>query len=132
GVGSCIQRLVQRGDNRIADRVRRRRRRSIVGDRDAAQTSGAGRSGNGLGRSVVGLRQVAACDRRLSPDVQRPGGVGSGVVRIVQQRDNSVAAAGGGRGCGSIVRDRDFAQTGGAGGGGDGLRRSVVGLRQVA
>src|SRR5204863_2009898 len=86
-----------------------------------------------IGRSVVALCQVAEGDRRRRlVDGQGAGGVGSGVERIVQRGYNRIAADVGGRRCRSIVGDRDPAQTVGAGRGGDGIRRSVVGLRQVA
>src|SRR5207247_763392 len=133
GVGSRVVRIVQRGDNRVAADVGGRGCRSAVSDRDTAQTGGAGRGGGGLGRSGVALRQVAEGNcRRSLVDGQRAGGVGSGVVRIVQRGDNGIAADVGGRGCRSVVSDRDAAQTGGAGRGRGGLRRSVVALRQVA
>src|SRR5439155_22184285 len=133
GVGSGVVRAAQRGHNGIAAGVGRRGCRSVVGDRDTAQTGGAGRGGGGLRRSVVGLRQVAERDRcRRLVDGQRAGGIGSGVVRVAQRGHNGVAAGGGGRGGRSVVSDRDAAQTGGAGRGGGGLRRSIVGLGQVA
>src|SRR5207247_263464 len=132
-VGSRVVRIVQRGDNGVAAGVGGRACRSVVSDRNAAQTGRAGRGGGGLRRSIVGLRQVAEGDRRRSvSDGQRAGGIGSGVVRIAQRGDNGIAADVGGRGCRSVVSDRDAAQTGGAGRGGGGLRRSIVGLRQVA
>src|SRR5207247_1910058 len=133
GVGSGVVRVVQRGHNGVAAGVGGRGCRSVVSNRDAAQTGGAGRGGGGLRRSVVGLRQVAEgeCRRRLV-DGQRAGGVGSGVVRVAQRGHNGVTAGVGGRGCRSVVSDRNAAQTGGAGRGRGGLRRSIVGLRQVA
>src|SRR5439155_2185805 len=70
--------------------------------------------------------------RRILDDVQGAGGVGSGVVRIVQRGHNCVADGVGGGGRRSVVSDRDSSQIIGAGRGRDGLRRSVVGLRQVA
>src|SRR5439155_14082483 len=106
--------------------------RSVVRDGDAVQTGRAGRDRGGLGRPVVALRQVAERERRRpGSDRQRAGGVGSRVVRIGQRGHNGVAAGVGGRRGRSIVSDRDAAQTGGAGRGGDGLRRSIVGLRQI-
>src|SRR5207249_3653062 len=133
GVGRRVIRIVERGYNGIAGDVGGRGCRSIVSDRDAAQAGGAGRDVGGLGRSVVALRQVAERDRRRRlGDGQRAGGVGSGVVRVIQRGDNRVAAGVGGRGCRSVVSDRDAAQVGGAGRDGGGLGRSVVGLRQVA
>src|SRR5213078_1979017 len=77
GVGSHVERIVQRRYNGLGAGVGGHGGRSIVGDRDAAQTRGAGRGGDGFGRSVVGLRQVAERDRRRPLDVQRAGGVGS-------------------------------------------------------
>src|SRR5439155_16062204 len=131
-IGSGVIRIVQRGNNRIATGVRGRGCRSIVSDRDTAQTGRAGRGRYRFGRSVVGLRQVAErdCGRSLV-DGQRAGGVGSGVVRIVQRGYNSIATDVRGRGCRSVVSDRNTAQTGGGGRGGGGLRQSIVGLRQV-
>src|SRR5207247_3007993 len=103
------------------------------GDRDPAQTGRTGRGRGGLGQSVVALRQVAERDRRgRLVDGQRAGGVGSGVVRVAQRGHNGVAAGVGGRGCRSVVSDRNLAQTGRAGRGRGGLRRSIVGLRHVA
>src|SRR5204862_826623 len=92
------------------------------------------------GRGRDGLRQPYVCLRQLAErhlgrplvDGQRAGGVGSGVVRIVQRGHNGVAADVGGRGCRSVISDRNAAQTGGAGRDRDGLGRSLVGLRQVA
>src|SRR5439155_7264460 len=83
GVGSGVVRVTQRGDNGVAADVGGHGGGSTVGNRDAAQTAGAGRDGRGFGRSVVGLRQVAEgeCRCRLV-DGQGAGGVGSGVVRI--------------------------------------------------
>src|SRR5207244_4133990 len=133
GVGSGVVRIVQRGYNGIAANVGGHGCRSIVSDRDTGQTGGAGRNGGGLGRSVVALRQVAKRDcRRRLVDSERAGGVGSGVVGVGQRGDNGIAAGVGGRGGRSVVSDRDAAQTGGAGRGGGGLRRSIVGLGQVA
>src|SRR5437016_6124346 len=103
------------------------------GDGGRAHTSRAGGGSGEVWRSVVGLGQVAERDRRRSPvDGQGAGGVGSGVVRIVQRGHNSVAAGVGGRGCRAIVGNRNAAQTGRGGRGRGGLRRSVVGLGQVA
>src|SRR5207249_1358559 len=99
-------RIVQRGDNRIAADVGWRGGRSIVGDRDTAQTGGAGRGGGGLGRSVVALRQVAEADRRRPlGDGQGAGGVGSGVVRVARRGHNGIAADIRGDVCRSIVGD---------------------------
>src|SRR5439155_19774462 len=131
--GSRVIRIVERGYDGIAGDVGGRGCRSIVSDRDAAQTGRAGRGGGGLGRSVVALRQVA--ERERSGGVvgrHCAGDVGRGVVRIVQGGHNRVAAGVGGHSCRSIVSDRDTAQTGRAGRGGGGLGRSVVALRQVA
>src|SRR5207244_1473168 len=126
GVGSAVVRIVQRSHNGVAAGVGGRGCRSVVSNRNAAQTGGAG-------RSVVALRQGAERERRRRlVDDQRAGGVGSGVVRIVQRGHNSVAADVGGRGCRSVVGNRNTAQTGGAGRDRDGLGRSIVGLRQVA
>src|SRR5207247_7626535 len=120
GVGSGVVRVAQGGHNGLAAGVGGRGCRSVVSDRDAAQTGRAGRGRGGLRRSIVGLRQVAERDRRRSlGDGQRAGGVGSGVVRIVQRGYNGIAADGGGRACESVVSDRNAAQTGGAGHGGD-------------
>src|SRR5206468_96734 len=133
GVGGGVVRIVERGDNGIAANVGGRGGRSIVGDRDAAQTGRVGRDRGGLRQSIVGLRQITEGDRRRSlVDRQRAGGVGGGVVRIVQRGDNGIAADVGGRGGRSIVGDRGAAQTGGAGRDRDGLGRSVVALREVA
>src|SRR5439155_1728682 len=133
GVGSRVVRIGQRGHNGVAAGVGGRRGRSIVSDRDGAQTGGAGRGGGGLRRCIVGLRQVAEGDCRCRlVDRQRAGGVGSRVVRIGQRGDNSIAADVRRRGCRSVVGDRNAAQTGRAGRDRGGLRRSIVGLRQVA
>src|SRR5207244_3396394 len=113
GVGSGVVRIVERGYNGIAGDVGGRGCRSIVSDRDAAQTAGAGRDGGGLGRSVVALGQVAESDRRRRlVDGQRAGGVGSRVVRIVQRGHNGVAAGAGGRSGRSAVSGRNTGQTG--------------------
>src|SRR5207247_1602849 len=126
GVGSGVVRIVQRSHNGVAAGVGGRGCRSVVSNRNAAQTGGAGRGRGGVRRSVVGLRQVAERDcRRRLVDGQRAGGVGSGVVRIVQRGHNSVAADVGGRGCRSVISDRNAAQTGGAGRDRDGLGRSI-------
>src|SRR5439155_8518581 len=90
GGGSGIERIVQRGDDGVAAGVGGHGCRSIVGDRDAAQRGGAGRDGRGFGRCVVGLRQAAERDRRVSLDVQGAGRVGSGVVRIAERGDNGI------------------------------------------
>src|SRR5205814_9755091 len=133
GVGSRVIRIVQRGHNGIAAGVGGRRGRSIVSDRDAAQTGGAGRGGGGLRRCIVGLRQVAERDRRRSlGDRQRAGGVGGRVVRIGQRRDNSVAAGVRGRSGERRVGEGGTAQTGRAGRSGGGLGRCVVALGLVA
>src|SRR5205823_12763386 len=133
GVGSRVIRIVERGYNGIAGDVGGRGCRSVVSDRNAAQTGRAGRGGGGFGRSVVGLGQVAEGDcRRSLVDGQRTRGVRSGVVRIVQRGDNSIAADIRGRCCRSVVGDRNTTQTSGAGRGGSGFGRSVVALRQVA
>src|SRR5207249_4078063 len=109
-VGSGVVRIVQRGHHSVAAAVGGRGGRSVVSDRNAAQTGGAGRGRGGLGRSVVGLRQVAEGDRRRClVDGQRAGGVGSGVVRVVQRGDNGIAAGVGGHGCRSTVGNRDTA-----------------------
>src|SRR5207245_848517 len=132
-VGSGVVRIVQRGHHSVAAAVGGRGCRSVVSDRNAAQTGGAGRGRGGLRRSVVRLRQVAERDRRGRLVVgQRAGGGGSGIVRIAQRGDNGIAAGVGGRGCRSVVSDRNDGQTGGAGRGGDGVGGSVVGMRQVA
>src|SRR5206468_1119208 len=132
-VGSAVVRIVQRGDNRIAAGAGGHGCRSIVGDRDLAQTGGAGRDRDGLGRSVVGLGQVAEGDcRRSLGDGQRAGGVGSGVVRIVQRGHNGVAADVGGHGCRSVGGEGRGVGTGGAGRGGGGRGRCVGGLREGA
>src|SRR5204862_41996 len=110
GVGSSVVRIVQRGGNRIAAGVGGRGCRSIEGDRDAAQTAGGGRGDDRFRRSVVGLRQAAERDRRRPLDRQRAGGVGSRVIRIVERGDNGIAGDVGGRGCRSLVSDRDAAQ----------------------
>src|SRR5207244_9171059 len=108
-------------------------RRSVVGDRNAAQTGGARRDGGGRGRSIVALRQVAERERRRRlVDRQGAGGVGSRVERIVQRGDDRIAAGVGGRGGRSIEGDRDAAQTGGGGRVDYRFGRCVVGLRQVA
>src|SRR5205823_2977675 len=87
----------------------------------------------GLRRSIVGLRQVAERERRRRLiDGQRAGGIGCGVVRIVQRGHNRVTAGVRGSSGQSIVCDRNAAQAGGAGRGRGRLRRSVVGLGQVA
>src|SRR5439155_446039 len=132
GVGGRVERIVQRRDNGVAAGVCGRGGRSTEGDRDAAQTGGGGRDDDRFGRSVVALRQVAERDRRRPLDRQRAGGVGSRVIRIVERGYNGVAGDVGGRGCRSIVSDRDAAQAGGGGGDVGGLGRSVVALRQVA
>src|SRR5207247_762773 len=133
GVGSGVVRVAQRGHNGVAAGVGGRSGRSVVSHRNAAQTARAGRDGDGLRRSIVGLRQVAERDRsRGRVDGQRTGGVGSGVVRIVQRGYNSIAADVRRRGCRSVVSDRNAAQTGRAGRDRGGLRRCIVGLRQVA
>src|SRR5439155_13920129 len=125
--------VIQRGHNGVAAGAGGRSGRSVVSDRNAAQTGRVGRDRDGLRRSIVGLDQVAQRDRRRTlADGQGAGGVGSGVVRIVQRGHNSVAPGVGGRGRRSVVSDRDSSQIIGAGRGRDGLRRSVVGLRQVA
>src|SRR5439155_22996727 len=133
GVGSCVIRIVQRGDNRVAADVGRRRCRSIVGNGDTAQTGRSGRHGNRIGRSVVGLRQVAERERRRPiSDGQRAGRIGSRPVGVAQRGDNRVAADVGRRGGRSIVGNGDTAQTGRFGRGGNRLGRPVVGLGQVA
>src|SRR5206468_322260 len=126
-VGSGIVRIVQRGYDSVAAGVGGRRRRSVVSDRNAAQTGGTGRGRGGPRRSIVGLRQVAEHDRRRPlGDGQRARSGGSRPVRIAQRGHNGVGADVGGRGCRSSVGDRDAAQTGGgAGRGGDGVGRSV-------
>src|SRR5439155_27202932 len=132
GVRRGVVRIGLRGDNRVAAGVGGLCRCTVV-CRSAAQTGGAGRGGGGFRRSIVGLRQVAERERRRPRgDGQRAGGVGSGVVRIVQRRYDRIAADVRGRGRRSVVRDRNTAQTGGAGRDGGGLGRSVVTLRQVA
>src|SRR6266571_4433040 len=94
---------------------------------------GADRGGGGFGRSVVALGQVAEGDgRRSLVDGQRASGVGSRVIRIVQRGHNGVAAGAGGRSGRSVVSDRNTAQTGLTDRGGGGLRRSIVGLGEVA
>src|SRR5206468_4075824 len=65
-------------------------------------------------------------------DRQGAGGIGGRVVRIAQRGDNGIAADGGRRGCRSIVGNRDTGQSGRCGRGRDGVRGSVVTLRQVA
>src|SRR5206468_605104 len=133
GVRSCVGRVAQRGDNSVAAGVGGGGCRSVVSDRDAAQTGRASRGGGGLRRSVVALRQVAEGDcRGRLVDGQRAGGVGSGVVRVGQRGHNGVAAGVGGRGGRFGVSDRDTAQTRRAGRGRGGLRRAIVGLGQVA
>src|SRR5207247_6351433 len=103
-----VVRIVQRSHNRVAAGVRRRGGRSVVRDRNAAQTGGAGRDGDGLRQSIVALRQVTERERRRPVrDGQRAGGVGSCVIRIVQRGDNRVAADVGRRRCRSIVGNGD-------------------------
>src|SRR5439155_6605432 len=93
GVGSRVVRISQRSQKRVAGGAGGRSGRSVVSDRDTAQTGGAGRGRDGLRRSIVGLGQVAERERRRRlVDGQRAGGIGSRVVRIVQRRDNSIAA----------------------------------------
>src|SRR5207249_1250824 len=132
GVGSSGVVMVRRRDNGGAAGVCGGGGRSAVGGGGAAQTGGGGRGGGRFGRSVVALRQVAERDRRRPLDRQRAGGVGSRVIRIVERGYNGIAGDVGGRGCRSIVSDRDAAQAGGAGRDVGGLGRSVVALRQVA
>src|SRR5207245_913357 len=117
GVGSGVVRVAQRGHNGVTAGVGGRGCRSVVSDRNAAQTGRAGRGRGGLRRSVVGLRQVAERDRgRRLVDDQRAGGVGSGVVGIVQRGNNSVSAGVGVRGGLSVVCYLIAAQKGGVGG----------------